>query len=227
MAITITRKNEQDEASEPMFGLHDYVEYSGQVTFIGLVFESLTGRVPSEQELKLFNLILNLGFDNGPGSPSASATIGATKEGQSMGPAVAAGVSQLNEKHGGAGEPLMEILYSLKSQESSVKEIVEEYKTEGKRMPGFGHRIYKDIDPRAKILMDTAKENKVGVEYLDLLETLHQELNQQLGKNLPINVDGAIAAVFCGLGLEPKMGLAVYIIARTPGLIAHFLNTQS
>src|SRR5258708_521900 len=103
MSITITHQDENDENSQPMFGNHEYTKYSLAVTFPALIFESLINRPPSEQELKLFNLALNLGFDNGPHSPSATATIVATKEGSPLGESVAAGVAQLNEKHGGAG----------------------------------------------------------------------------------------------------------------------------
>src|SRR5258708_3787594 len=216
MAITITHKDEADETSEAMFGEHDHLEYSNQVTFPALVFESLTGKAPTEQELKLFNLILNLSFDHGPNSPSATATIAATKEGKPMGQAVGAGVAELNEKHGGAGEPLMVELYRIKNGELSSKEVVGEYLSQGKRMPGFGHRVYKDKDPRAQLILETAEKEGVGLEFMEILGQLHQELNSQSGKILPVNVDGAIAAVLCGLGLEPKLGIPVLIVAETP-----------
>ncbi|KKW27873.1 MAG: Citrate synthase [Candidatus Kaiserbacteria bacterium GW2011_GWB1_52_6] len=225
MAITVTHKKEGDETSPAMFGEHELLEYSNKVNFPELVFESLTGTAPIPAQAKIFSLILNLCFDHGPGSPSATATIAATKEGKSMGEAVGAGIAEINDRHGGAGEPLMKILYDVHAGKADIKGIVEHYAQEGKRMPGFGHRVYKDVDPRAQMLLNVARENNVGAGFIDELEKLHHELNAQLGKNLPINIDGAIAATLCSLGIYPEVGKAVFIIARAAGLCAHFLNS--
>ncbi len=224
MAITVTHADENNEASPAMFGGHELLEYSKDINFPALVFESLTGRAPTSAEAKIFNLILNLCFDHGPGSPSATTTIAATREGKGMGEAVGAGVGEINERHGGAGEPLMKILYDVRAGKTDIKEVVEQYAKEGKRMPGFGHRVYKDVDPRAKLLLKVVRENNVGIEFINELENLHRELNAQWGKSLPVNIDGAIAATLCGLGIEPEVGKAVFIIARSAGLCAHYLQ---
>ena len=226
MAITVTHKDPADETSAAMFGKHELLEYVAELNFSELVFESLAGRVPTSAEAHIFNLILNLCFDHGPKSPSALATIAATKEGKSMGEAVGAGIAQIGDSHGGAGEPLMRILYELHTEKANVKEVVAHYKKEGKRMPGFGHRVYKDIDPRAELILNTAAEHEIGKDFIDALTVLHLELHEQLGKKLPINIDGAIAAALCGLRIEPEVGKAVFIIARSAGLSAHFLNSS-
>lgn len=227
MAITVTHTDESNEASPAMFGAHELLEYAGRVNFPELVFESFTSKVPTSAEAKIFNLIVNLCFDHGPHSPSATATIAAAKEGKSMGEAVGAGVAEINERHGGAGEPLMRILYDIHTGKTSTKSVVEEYAKEGKRMPGFGHRVYKDTDPRAEMLMNVAREEGVAADFVDILEKLRLELNSQLGKSLPINIDGAIAAILCGLGLQSEVGKAVFIVARSAGLCAHFLNNKA
>jgi citrate synthase len=226
MAITVTHIDGKNEVSPTMFGDHELLEYSSKVNFPELVFESLTGRVPTPHETKIFNLILNLCFDHGPNSPSASASIAATKAGKNMGEAVGGGVAQIGDSHGGAGEPLMRILYDLKSGKSTVKGVVEAYAKEGKRVPGFGHRVYKDVDPRAQLILKAASENSVGLDFVDELKALHREVNERLGKSLPINIDGALAAALCGLKVEPEVGKAVFIIARSAGLCAHVLNTK-
>jgi citrate synthase len=226
MAITVTHKIENDETSPAMFAGHEHLEYSNKVTFPELVFESFSGKAPTPEQTKIFNLILNLCFDHGQNAPSAMATIAATNAVKGMGEAVGEGISQINDRHGGAGEPLMEILYKVKNNEIALKDVVADYLKEGKRMPGFGHRVYKDLDPRAQLILKTVRENNVGVEFVDILEQLHNELNTQSGKSLPINIDGAIAASLCSLGLEPKLGKAVFIVARSAGLCAHFLNNS-
>lgn len=223
MAKTITHQD-NDETKPALFGERDHLEVSQNLTFTQIVFELLTERTPSDNETKMLDLILNLSIDHGPNSPSAIATINAVKEGKPMGESVGLGLAQINERHGGAGEPLMRILYRVKGEGSRVKEIVEEYLKEGKRLPGLGHRVYKDKDPRAELIMDKALELGVGVEFVKILKELKEELFKQSGKSLPINIDGALSTVLCGFGLKPEVGIAVFIIARTPGLIGQYLN---
>src|SRR5581483_12361494 len=123
MAITVTHQNENDETTPAMFGEQEHLKYAAKVTFPELVFESLSGQKPDQKQLKLFNLILNLCFDHGPNSPSGAATIEATKNGQPMGQAVAAGIAQINERHGGAIEPGMRFFNSVRvSKDQSIKE---------------------------------------------------------------------------------------------------------
>ncbi|MCR4305772.1 MAG: citryl-CoA lyase [Candidatus Daviesbacteria bacterium] len=223
MSKTITH----NESGEAKFGDQDHLQVSQARTFSEMIFELLSEKAPTKEELQLFDLILNLSIDHGPDSPSAAATIEAAKEGKSLGEAVGVGVSQINDQHGGAMEPLMEALYKVQSSKLKVKSLVEDYIKEGKRIPGLGHRIYKDKDPRAELLMETALSLKVGEEYIRIVREIRDEFEKQSGKSLVINIDGAIAAVLCGFGWPSKLGKAVFIIARTPGLCSHYLNTKT
>jgi citrate synthase len=225
MAITITHVDD-DETKPALFEEQDLLELAQKISFAELIFEMLTERKPSEAEAKLLNLILNLSADHGPNAPSAVATIAATKEGKTMGESVGEGMAQIGDRHGGAGGPLMELMYRIKNQGTSIKGEVEDVLKEGKRIPGMGHRVYKDIDPRAQLIMKTAVDNGVGEEFVKLVNEIRDELEKQSGKSLPVNIDGAIAAVFCGMGLQPKDGIAIFIIARAPGLCAHFINNS-
>lgn len=222
MARTITHID--DEETKPaLFGEQDLLEFAQKTTFTEMIFEMLTERKPSEAEVKLLNLILDLSADHGPNAPSAVSTIQAAKNGKTMGESVGDGMAQIGDRHGGAGGPLMEILYRAQKGES-VKDIVSEKLAEGKRIPGMGHRVYKDLDPRAQLIMKVAEENGVGAEYVKMVNEVRGELEAQSGKSLPVNIDGAIAAVFCGMGLKREHGIAIFIVARAPGLCAHFIN---
>ncbi len=225
MAKTITHID-NDETKPALFGEADLLEYAKKHSFSEMIFEMLTARKATPCEAKLLDLILNLSIDHGPNSPSAVATIAAAKEGKTMGESVGAGMAQIGDRHGGAGGPLMEIIYRIKSQESSVKEVIAEKLEAGERLPGLGHRVYKDLDPRAQLIMKTAVEEGVGVEYVEIVNQIRDEMERQSGKSLPVNIDGAIAAVFCGFGLAPELGIAIFIIARSPGLCAHFINSR-
>ena len=66
-----------------------------------------------------------------------------------------------------------------------------------------------------------AEDLKIAGKYVQIARAVEKELESSLGKSLPINVDGAIAAVLCELGISPEIGNAFFIIARVPGLVAH------
>lgn len=218
MAKTI---NHQDLTSN--FGEHDHLEISQNRTFSSMAFELLSEKAPSESELKLFDLILNLSIDHGPDTPSAVETIKATKEGKTMSESLAAGILQINGNHGGAIEPLMKLIYQIKDG-TSASEIINQRIEQGKKMPGFGHRIYKDKDPRTTLIYSELEKANLGSQFIQIMQDLQTELNQKLEKNLPINIDGAIATVLCAFNWDPKLGNAVFLIARTPGLIGQYLN---
>lgn len=225
MARTITHQD-NDETKPALFGDQDHMEISQSKTFTQMTFELLTEREPSEAEIKLLDLILNLSIDHGPLSPSGVATVDAAKAGRTMGESVGLGLAQIGDRHGGAGGPLMEILYRIKNEGVSASEIVEQNIKAEKRIPGLGHRVYKDIDPRAQLIIKNAQENGVGEEYIKSLNEIRDEFEKQSGKRLAINIDGAIATVFCGFGLKPELGIAIFIIARAPGLCGQFLNSN-
>lgn len=206
------------------FGEADHLEIAQTRSFSSLIFEILSEKVPTDAELKVFELILNLSIDHGVDTPSAKAVIEEAQAGETISESVSEGIEEINEVHGGAAEPLMGILYRIQNSEFRVQNLVEEYIREGKRLSGFGHRIYKTQDPRAQLILKTLTDNGFSDEFIKIAEDLRQEFNNQTRKLLPLNIDGAIAVVFCTLGLEPKLGKAVFIIARTPGLCAHYLN---
>lgn len=208
------------------FGEEDHLEISQQRSFTEMIYEVLTGEKPTPEKLSIFELILNLTIDHGPDTPSAVEVIKAAKEGKSMTESLAAGIMQIGDRHGGAGEPAMEILYKIQTEKLKVSEFVKQALAEGKKLPGFGHRIYQ-VDPRTELIFGKLEAAGLGKEYIAIEKELQQELETQKGRKFPINIDGAIAVAFCSFGFEPRLGKAIFFIARTPGLLAHFLNNST
>lgn len=215
-----------DEVGNAKWGDEDHLEVSQQRSFASLIFELLSEKVPTDSELKVFELILNLSIDHGPETPSAIPVVEAAKVGKSISEAVASGIAKIDDIHGGAQEKLMEILYQVSSGQVTVDSLVEEYLKEGKRLAGYGHRLYKESDPRAQLILDTLKENGFSDEFINIAMDLEKELETQKGNKLPLNIDGAIAVALCCFGWDPKLGKAVFIIARTPGLCGQYLNNS-
>lgn len=207
------------------FGEEDHLEISQQRSFAEMIYEVLTSEKPSPEKLSIFELILNLTIDHGPDTPSTVELIKSAKAGKSMSESLAAAIMQIGDRHGGAAEPGMEFLYRIKNEQLNVHDLVKEYLDNHKVIGGFGHRIYK-IDPRAELIFNKLKAAGLGDEYIEIMHEIEKELELQKGKHLPINIDGAIAVAFCSFGFEPRLGKAIFFIARTPGLLAHFLNNS-
>ena len=94
-------------------------------------------------------------------------------------------------------------------------------KTKGKRASGFGHRLHTK-DPRTgRSSSPWPRSWAWPGRTSGSPGPPRRRSAAQLGKRLPINVDGAIAAVLCDLGIQPEIGNAFFIIARVPGLVAH------
>lgn len=220
MSKTVTHKNE-----EPYFGSDSLLSIAPKRNFASMIYEALAGKKPTPAQAFLFETILNISIDHGPDTPSAIEVIKNAKEGKLITQAVAAGILQINDYHGGAIEPCMELLYRIKKEKLDPKIVVREYISLDKRIPGFGHRIY-SVDPRSQLLFKLAREKKIPQEYIELAETIVKELKAAKGKDLPVNIDGSIAAILCAFGWEPRFGKAVFLSARVPGLSAQYLNNS-
>lgn len=193
------------------------------------VFKLLAKRDPSDQEAEFFELILNLCIDHGPESPSAVKTIEEAQAGKSMGEAVGAGIAEIGDRHGGAMKPGMEFMLQIKDG-ADVKVLIQQYLDEKKVIGGYGHRIYKDQDPRAELIIKKLEEAGLGSEYISIAREIEKILEELKGTKLVLNIDGAIAVVLLTFNWPPSSGPAVFIASRAAGLCNHYLtalNSQS
>src|SRR5439155_18364112 len=95
----------------------------------------------------------------------------------------------------------------------------------GERMPGFGHR-YHTKDPRTARLFELAREAGVDGVHMKAARAVQKSF-ADAKKALPINVDGAIGAILADLGMNRAALNGIFMIARTPGLIAHVIEEQT
>lgn len=186
------------------------------MAFADAIWLLLKGEKPSEKESEIFNTILSSSIDHGVGNPSTVSARTVQSGGNDMNTSVAAGVLALGDKHGGAIEDGMKILQSDKK----AKEIVEEYLEEGENIPGLGHKVYEEKDPRAEKMFEKAEELGLSGEFTEKMKQI-QEVFSEEKVPLVINVDGAIAAIMSDLEWDYRLGKGIFIIARTPGLVAH------
>jgi citrate synthase len=198
-----------------------------QGTFTDTIFLLHRGRLPSPAERLLLDAILVGVADWGAGAPScAAARLAASGNRQSISAAIAAGVLAIGNEHGGAGEQCMELIaegVALARSESigieaCAARAVERAKRERVRVPGLGHRTL-TIDPRVKVLFDMAREHGVAGDGIAFVTALEAAAREQL-KALPLNIDGALAAVLHDLGFDARAGKFIFIIGRVAGIAA-------
>jgi len=200
----------------------------GEISFAQAIYLVLKGEFPTPEVGKLIDAIFVSSVDHGASPPSVLAARTVASTGAELNSAVAAGVQAISRLHGGAIEEGMKLFLEIAqrmeekkaSEEEVIPQVLEEMKEKKKRASGFGHRIHTK-DPRTKKLFALAEELGYAGKYIRIALAIEKYLESQLGKSLPINVDGAIAALLCELGISPEIGNAFFIIARVPGLVAH------
>jgi citrate synthase len=145
---------------------------------------------------------------------------------------VSAGISALfGPLHGGANEAVLEMLTDIRDSGDSVQRYVERVKNkeDGIRLMGFGHRVYKSFDPRAKIVKATADRVLAELGVSDPLLDIAKELEAAaladdyfVERKLYPNVDFYTGVIYKAMGFPPRMFTVLFAIGRLPGWIAHW-----
>jgi len=202
----------------------DITDIMEKLSYAEAVFLILKGQLPSKAEAALMNAILVASIDHGASPPSVLGTRTVMSGGNSLNAAIAGGVLVIGDSHGGAIEQSARIMQEWAKRSGEVEELATELvnwlKVNKTRMPGFGHRLHK-VDPRTAKLFEIAARHGYSGRHIELCKAIEKGLAEKLGKELPINVDGAIAAVISDMGFDWRLGKGFFIISRVPGLLAH------
>ena len=205
-------------------------EMMGRLGFAEAVYLLLMGELPTPAIGRMLNAVLVSSVDHGVTPPSTLAARNVATTGAPLKDCVAAGILAFGPHHGGDIESCMRFLdggLTLMRAGGSVQQaadaIVSQCVVEGTEPPGFGHRFH-TRDPRATRLFQLAMELELEGEHVRLIRATERAIESHashFGRPLPVNVDGAIAAISADLGFEYELGNAIFLISRLPGLIAH------
>ena len=145
---------------------------------------------------------------------------------------ISAGINALyGPLHGGANEAVLKMLSEIKASGEGVEKFVERVKNkdDGIRLMGFGHRVYKNFDPRAKLVKESADEvlDALGVQddLLDIakeLEAVALADDYFAERKLYPNVDFYTGVIYKAMGFPPRMFTVLFAVGRLPGWIAHW-----
>ncbi|MCP3903444.1 MAG: citryl-CoA lyase [Planctomycetes bacterium] len=211
---------------------YDIAELMGNVSFGAIVHLILRGELPSPEVGRLMDAMVVAAIDHGATPPSALAARTVASTGAPLSASVAAGIASINRHHGGAIEncarTLAEVVEEADTGEpmdDAAAEVVNRYRTQKRRIAGFGHRIH-SADPRTARLFELAREAGAFGRHCEAAAGIERAL-AAAGKTLPINVDGAMGAVLADLDFEPEVMNGLFMIARTSGLVAHVREEQT
>jgi citrate synthase len=211
---------------------HDVLELMQRSTFTDVIFLLHHDRLPSIEERRLIDAILIGVADHGAGAPScAAARLAASGNRQSPAAAIAAGVLTIGDEHGGAGSGCMELISAgiararrdWLSLDATAQRTVDEAKSAKTRLPGFGHRVHSKIDPRVAVLFKMAEDSKLAGDGIAFARSLEAAVRARI-KPIPLNIDGALAAILVDLGLPSMVGKLLFIVGRVAGLSAEVLE---
>jgi len=213
-------------------------ELMGRVSFAEAIYLLLTGELPSPALGRLMEALLISSIDHGATPPSTLAARNVATTGAPLRASVAAGVLAFGSPLGGGGsiercfrflESGLELIRQGVSYEDAAKGLVERYAQTGEPPPGFGHRFH-TRDPRASRLFQMALELELEGQHIQFIRAVERALAAHQdsidGRPLPINVDGAIAAVCGDLGLDAEIGNILFVVSRVPGIAIHAHEEQ-
>jgi succinyl-CoA synthetase alpha subunit len=212
---------------------YNIAELMGRVSFGAAVHLILTGELPSPHVARLMDAILVSSIDHGATPPSALAARTVASTGATLSASVAAGIMSINRHHGGAIEDCARQLKAIAdraaresiSMDETATRTIASMAERGERVPGFGHRLHAK-DPRTARLFELARQAGVDGVHMQAARAVEKAF-ADAKKSLPINVDGAIGAILADLGMNLAAFNGIFMIARTPGLVAHVIEEQT
>jgi citrate synthase len=193
----------------------------------GNFYYMLTGNVPDSFYEELMDVLLIVHADHEcNASTFAAVTVRSTLS--DLYSAVVAGICALKGPlHGGANEEVMRMLQAIGSLDN-VEGFLEDAMSQKLRIHGFGHRVYKIMDPRASILREQAREvtRRAGTEHwLETAERIEKVMAEKYGqRGIWPNVDFFSGVVMASMGIETAMFTPIFAVGRCAGWTAHALE---
>jgi citrate synthase len=215
---------------QPLMYPRNSLNYCGN--FLHMMFA-----VPSEEYAvspvleKAVNQLLILHADHEQNcSTSTVRMVGSS--GANLYASIAAGILALwGPLHGGANQAVIEMLEEIRASGTDYKKFLDDVKNkrDNRRLMGFGHRVYKNFDPRAKILKKMCDEvlTHLGVKdpLLDIAKSMEEVALKDdyfVSKKLYPNVDFYSGIIYRALGIPTNMFTVMFALGRLPGWIAHW-----
>ena len=225
-----------DESTIHLLGQDLAGDLMGQVGFGELAFWLVAMRRPTGGELRVFESVLVALADHGLTPSAIAARLTLTGAPESVQGALAAGLLGGGSRYLGVTEDAGGFLAAALAEHTGsgaelptsddgwdelARAAVRAAQAAGRRVPGLGHPVHKDGDPRTPVLIRIADEEGLRGPHLRLFEAVGRVHPELLGRTLPLNGAGVCGAALCDLGFTPEILRGFALLARTAGLVGH------
>ncbi|MEO0014090.1 MAG: hypothetical protein RLZZ535_2479 [Cyanobacteriota bacterium] len=204
---------------------NDAVQPNDELDYATNFLYMLTERVPHPLEARIFDICLTLHAEHTINASTFSAMVTASTLTDPYAVVASAVGTLAGPLHGGANEEVLLMLEKIGSVEN-VEPYISDLIANKQKIMGFGHRVYKVKDPRAKILQELAVElfDETGHDrYYDLALELERVIESKLGhRGIYPNIDFYSGLVYSKLGIPSDLFTPIFAIARVAGWLAHW-----
>jgi len=219
LPIALAARHQLNQSQQP-------IAYDEQLSLAGNILGMLTARQPSEAHVRAMDVTLILYAEHEYNASTFTARVVCSTLSDLHSSITAAIGALKGPLHGGANERVMEVLAEVGSAEKA-ESWIREALAQKRRIMGFGHRVYKTGDPRAKYLKTLCQQlagqsgHQDMEQMADVIENIvHQE------KGLPPNLDWPSARLYHYLGLPVELYTPLFVLSRVTGWSAHVIEQQ-
>ncbi|NQX34594.1 citryl-CoA lyase [Herbiconiux sp. VKM Ac-2851] len=218
---------------------HDLAgELLGQISFGELAYWLATKRRPTPGQLRVFEAVLVSLADHGFTPTAIAARLTYYSAPDSLQGAIAAGLLGGGSRFLGVTEDTGQWLhrvveplgdtsgYGTEEWDAVALEALGATKAAGAKVPGLGHPVHKNGDPRTPVIIRIAEEAGVKGPHLELFEAVGRVHPQVVGRTLPLNGAGVAGAALADAGLPVDLLRGFALLARTAGLIGHLAEER-
>lgn len=204
-------------------------EVMDELAFPAAMYYLWTGEQPSEGEERVLDSMLTSMLSYGKTGSAIAGRMTAASEPTAIQTAIASGVLCVGDRFGGTMQNCaadLQRLAAAADQDAAVTEFVDDHIENGAPINGLGHPYLVPVDPRAERLFSIAEAESIADEHVRLLRAVRDEAESNLGKDIPINVSGAIGAIGSDMGLSPAATRAIAAVSRAAGVAGEALEEQ-
>ncbi|WP_394938092.1 citrate/2-methylcitrate synthase [Psychromicrobium sp. YIM B11713] len=194
-----------------------------------IVLKALTGESPDEIAVRVFNRALIIHADHSSNASTFTARVATSTEAGMINAITAAIATFTGRRHGGASEGVLDVFDEL-SQPEEAESYVARKLAAGEPVMGFGHRVYRVVDPRAGHLRECVlelSEARRDDRRLKILDALAAAMAPRARHGVAPNVDLYAGLTYRLLGIPDDVAVAIFVLGRLPGWIAHVLEQRA
>lgn len=208
----------------------------GKFDFVDMIYWVTFGRMPEQREKNMVNMLLVTAADHGLTPSALSARLTYLGAPESLQGAVAAGLLGAGSNFLGTVQNVADMLkkeampLADDADDATVRQrasdMIREYRAVKRSIPGIGHPIHVNGDPRVPTLRAVSEENGYFGKHWRLAIAITEVFRDEYKRSLPLNAAGANGAVLADMNLDPLLGRGLALVGRAAGLVAHVIEER-